>query len=345
MKKINILSLVFAFLAMACGTSKEEANQKEEKIPVVKTIEVVKRPYIPTLSYAGTVFANKEANLGATLPGKVERIFFAEGQSVKKGALIVELSDEMLTQAEIEYETIKKDYERIQRLRDKGSVSEMEYDHVRAKYEASLAKTQMVRKNTQVHAPFSGIIAEHMMEEGEVYFLNPGFEPGYSMRSGIVRLMQLDPVRVEFEVNEKELSEIQKGSEAQITLDAISGETFAGVISRIKPMLNTISRTATVEVLLKNRRNNLKPGMYANVVVRSEEQEGVFVPLRAIGRIQGTAEEYVMVVENNIVRKVTIHRKANQGEEAVVTGIQAGMMVILEGKNKVNDGDSVKVRV
>ncbi len=342
MKKIRILSILFVFWATACGTGKD-SPVTEGKRPTVRTIAVVQRAYTPTLSYAGTVFANREANLGATLPGKVEKIFYEEGQTVKKGALIVELSDEMLTQAEIEYQTLKKDYERIQRLREKGSISEMEYDHVRAKYEASLAKTQLVRKNTQVHAPFSGVIAEHMMEEGEVYLLNPGMKPGYSMRSGIVRLMQLDPVRVEFEVNEKELSKIQKGYEAIVTLDANPGETYTGVISGIKPMLNTISHTATVEVKLKNPGTTILPGMYAHVLVKTREVEGRFVPVRAIGRIQGTAEDFVMVVENNIAHKVEVQRIVSHGKDAVVTGVEPGQMVILEGKNKVNNGDKVEV--
>lgn len=164
--KLHLLA-ISALVLYSCGSKQEETVTEAETVKVI-TVKAEERSYTPTKVFSGTVFANREANLGAALPGKVERIFFEEGQTVKKGDLIVELSDEMLTQAEIEYQALKKDYERVSRLREKGSISEMEYDHVKAKFEASEAKTQMVRKNTQVYAPFSGTLVERMMEEGEV---------------------------------------------------------------------------------------------------------------------------------------------------------------------------------
>ena len=179
---LKLIPAVATLVFFGCKSGNDEKANVEANIPLVSTVKVQEKSFNPKLSFTGTVFANKEANLGATLPGRVEKIFFEEGQSVRKGDLIVELSDEMLTQATIEYETIKKDFERVSRLREKGSISEMEYDHVKAKFEASKAKVEMVRKNTQVYAPFSGVIVERMMEEGEVYFINPGLEPGYSIR-------------------------------------------------------------------------------------------------------------------------------------------------------------------
>ena len=146
-KELFVVAAVAVALA-ACG-KKESTQQQESSTPVVAVALATEKEYTPQLTYTGTVFAAREANLGASLPGKVERILFTEGQHVSKGDLIVELSDEMLTQAQIEYETIKKDYERVSRLREKGSISEMEYDHIRAKYEASKAKTEMIRKNTE----------------------------------------------------------------------------------------------------------------------------------------------------------------------------------------------------
>lgn len=74
----------------SCSSNKQEQTEKEVNVPLVSTIKVEERSYNPVLTFTGTVFANKEANLGATLPGKVEKIYFEEGQMVKKGDLIVE---------------------------------------------------------------------------------------------------------------------------------------------------------------------------------------------------------------------------------------------------------------
>ncbi len=341
MKRLTLL--FFTTAVVASCSSKQEQAEKQVTVPLVSTVKVEERAFNPVLSFTGTVFANKEANLGATLPGKVEKIYFEEGQSVREGDLIVELSDEMLTQAMIEHETIKKDFERVSRLREKGSISEMEYDHVKAKYDASKAKVDMVKKNTQVYAPFSGIIAERMMEEGEVYFLNPGLEPGYSMRSGIVRLMQIDPATVKFDVNEKDLVHIRKGLPVVVRLDGIPGKTFQGKVDRIKPMLSTTTRSTSVEVTIPNSNLEIKPGMFAFVDVMLPEIKSAVVPLRSIYRMPGTSEDFLFTVVNNTVHRVKIERLQTIGEFVAVKGVDAGTDIILEGKNRVNDGLKVNV--
>lgn len=339
-----ILILIPVIIAIVSCTSKQEnQTQIETNSPLVSTVRVEERTFNPKLTFTGTVFANKEANLGATLPGRVEKIYFEEGQSVRKGDLIVELSDEMLTQATIEYETIKKDYERVSRLREKGSISEMEYDHVKAKFEASKAKVEMVRKNTQVYAPFGGVIVERMMEEGEVYFINPGLEPGYSMRSGIVRLMQLDPLKVKFDVNEKDLQLVKKGLMATITLDGIADRKFTGKIVSIKPMLSTSTHSTSVEIQISNATMEIMPGMFANVEVSLAEVKAPVVPIKTIYRMPGTSDDYVYTVKDDVIHRMRINRIETIGDLVAVSGIDVGTEIVLEGKNRVNEG--LKVRI
>ncbi len=330
-------------LIVGCSQKQETKLLPEENITKVVVVTAQERMYSPTMVFSGTVFANREANLGASLPGKVEKIFFNEGQFVKEGSLIVELSDEMLTQAQIEYETLKKDHERISRLREKGSTSEMEYDHIRAKYEASKAKAEMVRKNTRIYAPFSGVIVERMMEEGEVFFLNPGLDPGYSMRSGVVRLMQLDPVKVKFDVNEKELLHIRTGLKVTLLPDALGGIELSGKINSIKPILSTISRSTTAEVVIANPNNTLKPGMFTRVNVYLPEQKQIFVPISSISRMAGTGNDYVYTVQNSKVSRLQVERKYTINDMVAVKGIAAGAVVISDGKTRVSEGQVVDI--
>lgn len=327
---------------IGCKNNQNEKPLESANLPLVSTIIVHEQAYTPVLTYTGTAFAYKEANLGATLPGKVERIFFNEGDRVKKGDLIVELSDEMLTQATIEFETIKKDFERVSRLREKGSISEMEYDHIRAKYEASKAKVEMVKKNTQVFAPFSGILTERMMEEGEVYFINPGIEPGYSMRSGIVRLMQLNPVKVKFDINEKDLNTVRKGLAVEVRFDGVAGKVFRGRIDNIKQMLSTTTHSTSAEVTITNPDLAIKPGMFAYIDVMLPGQNAVVLPIKCIYRMPGTSEDYVYTLSGGKVSRVRIEQLRNLGDQVAVRGIPSGTEVIVEGKNRVTIGGKVR---
>ncbi|MFP4557329.1 MAG: efflux RND transporter periplasmic adaptor subunit [Bacteroidales bacterium] len=345
MKATYLITILTSFIVLtSCNGTKDNVEQKSDESPIVTVVQSKTKTYSPTLTYSGTVFANRESNLGAALPGKVEKIFYQEGEQVNEGDLIVELSDEMLTQAEVENQALKKDYERVKRLREKESVSQMEYDHIKAKLDASNAKTEMVRKNTRVYAPFSGTIVDRMMEEGEIYFLNPGLEPGYSMRSGIVRLMQLNPVRIKFEVNEKDLAHIKKGLQVEVALDAFPYKKFTAEISSIKHMLSTTTRTAPVEIELPSPSGEIKPGMFAKIIVTLPKQEGVFVPLNCISRVPGTAEDFVFVVDNDTARRVTVSRTYTNGDMVAVTGIKPNEQIIAEGKSRVSNGQKVDVR-
>ncbi len=78
--------------------------------------------------------------MSTAFPGRIESLKVSRGAHVFKGQLVAELSDEMLIQAVVAYETLKTDYERLTRLLAKGSVSQVDFDHLKAKFEAAEAR-------------------------------------------------------------------------------------------------------------------------------------------------------------------------------------------------------------
>lgn len=341
--KITFILLASILVSLnACNHSQEVLPQEATEI-IVSTQTAIRQTYTPQLQLTGTVFANLEANLGAGFPGRIEKIHYPEGTFVRQGQLLVEMAGEMLAQAETEYLTLKRDFERVARLVETGTVSRQEYDHVKARFDASTAKYELARKNTQIRAPFSGVIVDYMANEGENYFLNFNFEPGYSSTSGIVRLMQLNPVKVQVDINEKDLASIRPGLKAVVRVDAFPGEEFTGEISLVKPYLSTRSRTATAEITIPNPDMRLKPGMFARVSLQLPEKSEVFIPMEAIYRDPETDYEMVFVVQNSGVQARQVQRVNGMGEMLVVTGIEHGDQVITGGKNRVQDGTKVRI--
>lgn len=341
-QRLTLLCLSPLIMLASCNTKTEPKAEKENAIPISIAI-VEEKSFDNTIELTGTFFANKEANLGASMPGKVEKFHYKAGSFVKQGDLLVELSAELLTQALIEYETIKKDFERVERLYQKGSVAEIEYDHLKAKLEASAAKTEMIRKNTSVAAPFDGIIVEYLMEEGENYFFNLSLEPGYSNTSGILRLMQLNPLTINIEVNEKDLKYIKEGDNVKVICEAYPELNLEGKISYIKPILSTISRTATVEVNIANPNLTIKPGMFAKVIITRSEQRAACVPINAIYRQPGTPEDYVFKIIDNTAYRVRINRLKTIGSWVAVDSVKAGDTVATNGKNRLIDGSRINI--
>jgi membrane fusion protein, multidrug efflux system len=343
--KNKLIPVAAVLLIVSCSQQKTSVvSQNSVEIIPVKVVKAEERSFSPAIELSGTAYADMEANLGAALPGRVEKIYFPEGSNVKKGDLLVSLSGELYTQALVEFTTIEKDYQRVTRLIEKGSVTQQEYDHVKAMYEAEKSKVEMLKKNAEIIAPFSGTIVEYLVHEGENYFFNINLDPGYSRTSGILRLMKTDPIQVEAEVNEKDLSEIRKGQSAEVTFDAIGDSVYTGKISFIKPALSTLTHSATIRVEVKNTSGIIKPGMYAHVKAAGIPVNAVFVPTNAIYRQAGTSDDYVFTVDGNKAGKKKINRLFSDNTFSAVTGIVPGTVVVVSGKEKLTDGSLVEVK-
>jgi len=340
-----IIPLSIIILLFGCNQKdQEKQNDKEKEKTIVTTAKSVKKTYHPWQEYSGTAYAYKEANLGTALPGRVEKINYEEGDFVKKGQVIVELSAELYAQALAEKNTLKKDFNRVKRLREKGSVSQQKYDHTKSKYEAAKAKARMMKKNCEIRAPFSGTIVDYLVQEGENFMFSPSLKPNYSHTSGIVQLMQLDKIKVEIDVNENNLKNISEGQEAKLKFDAYPEKEYKGKVTKIKPILSTETHSATTEITVNNKDKMIKPGMYANVEIKLPETEDIFVPLNSIYRQPGTGNEYIFVIQkNNKVTRKPVKKGYNKGDSLTVKGLKPNQQIVVDGKNKLNEGDKVIV--
>ena len=342
-KIVSIICLI-TFLVGGCSkNTSEDSNQAESTTKV--TVYIAKEmEFTPSLNYTGSAKAYKEANLGASIPGRVEKIHFKKGSFVPKGEVIAEMSDEMLIQAQIELEAIRKDYERLSRLKEKESISIMDYDHIKAKFDASQTKVDMLKRNTSITAPFSGTLTDIAVEEGENYTFIPSVSSDLKMLSGIATIRHLNPLKVEIEVNEKEIASINRGQEAQIEFDAYPEESFKGKVNYISPVLSSASRTATVELSIPNQNMKLKPGMFCRVSISMTPTSGVFVPMNAVYRQQGTGQEYLFIVdEDNTVTRRRVTRSESINDLVRIPQISAGETVVVDGKNKLNEGSTVEI--
>lgn len=345
MKVINYILPLCGLLAFtACQQKNTTTAKKEQKELLVSTSRSIAGTYQTSLEFDGIIKASKAANLGASLPGKVEKINYKEGDFVKKGSVIAELSGEMLTQAQVENNAIRKDFERVERLLKKGSVTQQDYDHIKAKLDASDAKVTQLRKATMVIAPFSGYITDQLMEVGETFFINIPLDPGYSHASGIVRLMNLSTVVAEIEVNETDLPLLKEGMPVNIKSDTYPEVVFNGVIQNIKMMLSSTTHSSTVSIKIDNNDLKLKPGMFVSTLITQEPREGVKVPMGAIYRQAGTANDYIFKVNpDKTVTKLKIERIEDLGDTIVVNKLTGNEVIVTNGKNNLTDG--LKIRI
>ncbi len=332
-----------ALLSAGCGRGTEEAASNSVGEAVLVSAETVGFERVtPKLSFSGSIEPYREASVGAVVGGQIDRIHVEVGERVGEGDLLVTMKDQQLTQAEVRYVVVKKDWERLGRLFEKGAVTEQAFDQADAGYHAAKAAYELILESTRIRAPFDGIVSAVYLEEGEVFVLMPG---GLSSTPAIVELVQVDTVRVHIQIPERRLLDVAPGLETSITVDSYTDRKFRGTVRLVEPTLNPRTRTTTVEIVVPNGARSLRPGMYAHVEVELPSRELLLLTRNALIQRDGTSDYYAMVVEGDVAVRRTFELGDSYGESVeVLSGLAAGEHVVTAGRFKIEDGAKVRVR-
>ncbi|HFE63759.1 MAG TPA: efflux RND transporter periplasmic adaptor subunit [Caldithrix sp.] len=343
MKKMSVLITAISLLAVlmlsnSCTKVEKQAG-KSPAVPVeVSTVgtHTIDR----TLEFTGNIEPWKKNNLGAQMPGTIRKIYVDVGDRVKAGELLVQMDDAQLTQARVQYELAKLDYERMKPLLDEGSISPNQFDKIKGGYQAAKAGYELTLANTQIRAPFSGLITTKWMDEGEVFTLMPGAAGSPT----ILTLMQINPIKISINIPESDFSSIALGQTAEMKVDVIPGRVFHGKVSRIDPAIDPMTRTFGAEIKINNAGEILRPGMFCRVSILIGSENVVAVPREALIRQLGTSKYYAFVVENGIAkrRNVKLGRRFDELFE-IKSGLRDGDAIVIEGQYLLKDGMQVNV--
>ncbi|MFN3873261.1 MAG: efflux RND transporter periplasmic adaptor subunit [Ignavibacterium sp.] len=343
MNKTKSLLLILLSVLIVTGCGKKETNDQtnaEEIIPVEVTI--VKKLMIDReVELVGNLFAWKEANLAAQTTARVQKIYVDAGSRVKEGDLLFEMDDTQLAQAKIQYQVAKDNYDRLKPLYETGSISQSQFDQVKAAFETAEKTYQLLLSNTQFRAPFSGVVTAKRLNEGEVFLLAPG---GVGAPT-IVSLMQINPLKLILNVSESNLKDIKLNQTVEIKSDIFPNETFKGNISRINPAVNPSSRTFEVEVRIPNPNEKLKPGMYVRAKILIGKTEGVIVNRSAALKQLGSTAYYGFIVKDNIAKRVelTLGKEFDSMVE-ITSGLSEGDYLVTRGQGLLKDGSKVDIK-
>ena len=333
-------------------SSRFEAPPRRAQPPVVVATMVVKPEEAPVyLNAVGSVTAVRQVVLTPEVDGLVTGIKFDSGDSVKAGDLLVQLNDAPeradREAAQAKVELADRQLARAQRLVGTGAMSQDVLDQRRSDHDqAAAAVSQLDARIAQkrIRAPFDGELGLRKINLGQ--HLNPG--------DAIATLTDLSRVYVEFAVPQQDLNEFAPGATVSVTTDGWPGRTFTGKVNAIEPQVNAIepqvdvnTRNVTVQALLPNPDEALRPGMYVNVALAlPPEHDALMVPVTAIQT--SAAGEDVIVVRGassdgggtaDIVPVVTGRRV---GDRVVVTsGLHADDIVVTEGQLRVQSGAAV----
>lgn len=336
-----LLLIIITLFLVGCSKNKpNNENQIKEAIQVEVT--AVKKSSIDReIELVGNLLAWREANLGAQTTARIQKIYVDAGSRVKEGDLLFEMDDTQLAQAKIQYQVTKDNYNRLKPLYETGSISQSQFDQVKAAYETAEKTYQLLLTNTQFRAPFSGVVTEKRLNDGEVFLLAPGGTGAPS----IVSIMQINPLKLILNVSEINLKDVKLNQTVQFTSDVYPNEIYEGKISRINPAVNQSTRTFEVEVRIPNPDEKLKPGMFVRARIFIGKSEGIIINRSAALKQLGSAAYYGFIVKDNVAKRVElILGKEFDSQVEITSGLNEGDYLVTRGQGLLKDGNEVEIK-
>lgn len=362
--RVFVLFLTAIVLLVGCGQS-QKAVEEVNKIPV--TVAPIERGNVEqSLTYQGDIQAEVAVKVFSKIPDRIEQFYVDDGDVVTKGQPIAKIFATTIEQGVRQAEAgvnalraqeanLRVEYERAQRLHKEGAMSKQQFDTIETQYkaiqaqvnqaEAALKSAQSSYQDATVTAPIAGIIGKRYLEVGDM--ASPGMP--------LVEIVQKDRVKIIFDVTETDLGKIKLGQTARVIVKSYPDHIFEGTVTAISPILDPMTRMATVEVIVDNPGDQLKPGMFAEVTVITGVLENVIsVPRfatientslqRVAGRDEVVKKYLVYVVENGkaVQRELAVNY-LNHIRIAVDGGVAVGDTLVIEGQNNLRDSVAVSI--
>jgi len=318
---------------------------------------------IPGLSGSGyVVTGDRYVSVGVRVPGRIERYFIEEGQTVSADDPLVQLDDRdyraalrsaeaALAVARANRALAESELRRGNALRNGKVISSQELDILQNKaavtratvkqLEAQVDQANVNLEYTTLRAPTDGVVLAKLKEVGEIAV--PG---GFAGSGDLVRLANLTDMRAEVDVNEADLNRVALGGRALVVPDAYPDARYEARVVKLYPQVNRQKGTLRVEVRIVEPDERLLPDMSARVTflasapaAGADAPPAVWIPLSAL-RTDG-GETFVWLVENGRARSAEIEVAGRaEGKAQVIRGLTGGETLVTDGTELV-DGQAV----
>ena len=358
MTRTTRIGLPAALVVLAAiGCKKPETNTKtvDADTPVAVSLVAareVKAPRMVTLS--GTLTGSEEAQVAAGAAGKVIATYVERGSVVRKGAVLAKLDSRAATAqaaqaaadaegSKIQAQQAKLDCDRTEQMFQKGAISKADYDKAHTQCEASKwtvssaearkTLTAEALKDTEIRAPFSGMVVERAISPGE--YVLPATK--------VATIVDTDSLRVEITVPEADVALVKQGMLIDFRTSGGGGadKLYHGKIRYVGPSVRRQSRDAVVEAVFSNEKKELRPGMFVTARLALGEQSMPAVPAKAV-RADGALRHVFVAAGGRLEDRLVQAGEPVDGAIPIVSGIKSGEQVVAELTPDVRDGAKVK---
>ncbi len=330
---------VLAVLVSSCGGGgAKDGSGGAGVIPVrVMTVESVQSS--GTKAYIGTVEASKSSYLRCRYSGKLVSLNVGRGDAVSAGDVLAEIeSSSVISARDMAHSALKQaedGYARSLKLHEKGSISDVKMVEVETRLAQARASAEAADKaleDCRIKAPYSGVIDEVFVNEGEEV----------DILDNLMRILDVSSPEIRFPVPENELGKVSVGHAAIVSVPALDIENADAEIISKGMVASPLSHTYECSLKPSGKIEGMMPGMVVKVHLSDSGAHGVIVPASVV-RTDDTGR-YVWCVENGTVVKKHVVPGGFSGKGVVISeGLEDGEQVITEGVQKVCSGMKVRI--
>jgi RND family efflux transporter MFP subunit len=190
--------------------------------------------------------------------------------------------------------------------------------------------------DTVVRAPFSGYLSARPVAVGEYV----------SSASIVATILRANPIKIQIQVSESEVSNISIGRGVSIEVDAYKDRKFAGTVTAVNPAIDPTSRAVVVEASIENNSNLLRSGMFATArITRDGQSVGIFTPKASVYNDQPTQSYRVFVVQDGIAKLRVVQLGTEEGDSIqILDGLSADETVVTSNLDQLYEGAKVQVQ-
>ena len=324
--------------------------------------------------FTGSLVPASRFIVAPRVAGRLDKLSVNIGDPVHRGQLIAVLDDEeyvqQLERAKAELAVAKaslqecrsnldiarREFERVETLRQKKIASESEYDQAKVQQDvqearlrvadaqvtqtsAALTEAEIRLGYTRVHAVWEDgagtrLVGERFVDEGTLLTAN----------APIVSVIDIGTLTAAIYVIERDYAKIAVGQEAVVSTDAYPDRTFPGRIIRIAPQLQETSRQARVEIRVPNPNGQLKPGMFVRVALEfAEHQDVPVVPVAALARRESRQGVFVADLATKTARFVPVEVGITTEQRVEIVAPPLDGPVVVMGQHLLEDGGAIIV--
>ena len=332
----------------------------------VDTAAASRREVIEYVTVVGNLIGQATVDIVPRVAGRIESLTAKLGDRVTRGQLVAKIEDRELqlqvkqveqnvlvnnatvTQRESDLQLRKTTLERQKSLLAQGLATRQTIEDAEAAYNSAVAAVELAKaqlgqtqsrleelkitlSNTNIVSPVDGFVGRRNLDQGAFAGAN----------TPILSVVDIATVRLVSNLVEKDFKRVRSGVVALIEVDAFPGEQFTGSVSRVAPVFDSATRTASMEIEVPNPGYRLKPGMFARVKLTVERRpDALTVPRNAVVDSEGRRGVFLVDGQTAKFQPVTTGLQDNERIE-ILDGVQEGTVVITTGALALRDGDRI----